>query len=107
MSSAKSFDAHWPKPNSIARKRRSCSVSVFGSCVTVCSAYVLMSRNSSMHLRFMIDSDGWCNGAQRVPSPNCDARPDNTSVDLLVIHNISLPPGEFGGDYIADLFLNR
>jgi len=41
------------------------------------------------------------------PSPNADERPAGASVDLLVIHNISLPPGEFGGGYIRDLFLNR
>ncbi len=40
-------------------------------------------------------------------SPNQDARPEGTVVDLLVIHNISLPPGEFGGPWIDDLFLNR
>ena len=37
-------------------------------------------------------------GARRVPSPNCDARPAGAQVTLLVIHAISLPPGEFGGD---------
>lgn len=42
-----------------------------------------------------------------LPSPNCDARDAGVSVDLLVIHNISLPPGEFGGSGIIDLFLNR
>lgn len=41
------------------------------------------------------------------PSPNQDARPLDTAVDLLVIHNISLPPGMFGGPWIEDLFLNR
>ncbi len=40
------------------------------------------------------------------PSPNCDARPE-TKIDLLVIHGISLPPGEFGGPNIDALFLNR
>jgi AmpD protein len=56
---------------------------------------------------YAIDADGWCAAAQRVPSPNCDARADGTAVDLLVIHNISLPPGEFGTPYIEDLFCNR
>lgn len=56
---------------------------------------------------FDIDADGWCCGAQRMPSPNCDARPAGVAIDLLVIHNISLPPGQFGGQYIADLFGNR
>lgn len=41
------------------------------------------------------------------PSPNCDARPLDAAVDLLVIHGISLPPGEFGGPWIDALFTNR
>lgn len=40
------------------------------------------------------------------PSPNCDARPAAGELDLIVIHNISLPPGEFGGPYIGQLFTN-
>lgn len=43
---------------------------------------------------------------RRIPSPNCDRRPPGTSIDLLVIHNISLPPGEFGGEAVAQLFTN-
>ncbi len=42
-----------------------------------------------------------------VASPNCDDRPGGAKVELVVIHNISLPPGEFGGPYIEDLFMNR
>ncbi len=53
-----------------------------------------------------IDADGWLAGAQRVPSPNCDDRPHG-EISLLVIHNISLPPGQFGGDAVTRLFLNR
>ena len=53
-----------------------------------------------------IDSDGWLAGVRRLPSPNCDDRPHG-EISLLVIHNISLPPGEFGGDAVAHLFLNR
>ncbi len=41
------------------------------------------------------------------PSANCDDRPPNEAVTLLVVHNISLPPGEFGGGGVVDLFLNR
>jgi AmpD protein len=40
-------------------------------------------------------------------SPNRDERPMGTEVDLLVIHSISLPPGEYGGTWIEDFFLNR
>jgi AmpD protein len=42
-----------------------------------------------------------------LPSPNCDERPAGAQIELLVIHSISLPPGEFGGPGIEDLFLNR
>lgn len=62
---------------------------------------------SQTDLSFLsIDETGWCPQAQRQPSPNCDARPHSSDSDLLVIHNISLPPGQFGGPYIADLFGN-
>jgi AmpD protein len=64
-----------------------------------------MSRNESC--RFNVDADGWCNEAQRKVSPNFDARPADSKITLLVIHNISLPPGQFGGQFIADLFCNR
>lgn len=57
--------------------------------------------------RFDIGEDGWSRGVRRVPSPNFDVRAADTLIDLLVIHNISLPPDQFGGPYIADLFTNR
>jgi len=41
------------------------------------------------------------------PSPNADERPAGVEPDLLVIHNISLPPGRFGGPWIEQLFLNQ
>ena len=44
---------------------------------------------------------------RRVDSPNQDARPAGTEVTLAVIHSISLPPGEYGGDAIERLFTNR
>ena len=50
---------------------------------------------------------GWVSSARRFASPNCDARPPGTAVTLGVIHGISLPPGEFGGPGIAELFTNR
>ncbi|MFC3109089.1 1,6-anhydro-N-acetylmuramyl-L-alanine amidase AmpD [Undibacterium arcticum] len=58
-------------------------------------------------VRLVIAPDGWCRQALCEPSPNCDPRPADVALDLLVIHNISLPPGQFGGPYIADLFGNR
>jgi AmpD protein len=55
-----------------------------------------------------IDPDeGWLTGARRVVSPNCDARPDGADISLMVVHGISLPPGEYGGHWIDDLFCNR
>ena len=42
-----------------------------------------------------------------VPSPNVDDRPANTEIDLIVVHGISMPPGEFGGPYIEQLFTNQ
>ncbi|MDR3414114.1 MAG: 1,6-anhydro-N-acetylmuramyl-L-alanine amidase AmpD [Formivibrio sp.] len=54
----------------------------------------------------VIDTDGWLCAARRVPSPNFDARADGVCVDMVVLHNISLPPGEFGGEDIERLFTN-
>ena len=54
-----------------------------------------------------INADGWWPPARRYDSPNFDARPVGVAVELLVIHNISLPAGRFGGPHIADLFTNR
>ncbi len=51
-------------------------------------------------------ADGWLSPATRLPSPHHNARPQG-DVSLLVIHGISLPPGEFGGPWIGDLFLGR
>lgn len=56
-----------------------------------------------MHLD---SATGWCHGIRHCPSPNFNQRPDG-EISLLVIHNISLPPGRFGGPEVADLFLNR
>lgn len=49
---------------------------------------------------------GLVTGARQIPSPNCDARPDPADISLIVVHGISLPPGEFGGPWVADLFTN-
>ena len=57
--------------------------------------------------QFFIDDDGWCRAARPYASPYCDARPPGTDIDLLVIHNISLPAGHFGGPHVADLFTGR
>jgi AmpD protein len=56
---------------------------------------------------FHPDPAGWVPAARRVPSPNFDARPAHMPVDLVVIHNISLPPGQFGSGDIEAFFQNR
>lgn len=52
-----------------------------------------------------VDDRGWLTGAEHIPSPNCDDRPGG-EISLLVIHNISLPPEQFGGDGVQRLFTN-
>lgn len=49
---------------------------------------------------------GWWEGARRIESPNFGPRPPAARVCLAVIHSISLPPGEYGGDAIERLFTN-
>ncbi|ACC71812.1 1,6-anhydro-N-acetylmuramyl-L-alanine amidase AmpD [Paraburkholderia phymatum] len=57
--------------------------------------------------RFTVDANGWVDEARQLPSPNFEARPNGARPTLIVVHNISLPPNEFGGPGITDLFLNR
>jgi len=54
-----------------------------------------------------LDALGWLSAARKLPSPNCDARPEGVAIELIVIHNISLPPGVFDGDAVIELFTNR
>lgn len=53
-----------------------------------------------------LDVNGSLDAADRVDSPNCDDRPPGITISLLVIHCISLPPGEFGGNQVLELFTN-
>jgi len=50
--------------------------------------------------------EGWLQLVRRVPSPNADCRPTGVGLELIVIHGISLPPGQFGGSAIDELFCN-
>lgn len=50
---------------------------------------------------------GLLDAARFSPSPNCDPRPEGLSPEVLIVHNISLPPGQFGGDDVECLFRNR
>ncbi|MDQ3259582.1 MAG: 1,6-anhydro-N-acetylmuramyl-L-alanine amidase AmpD [Pseudomonadota bacterium] len=56
---------------------------------------------------FTVDAGGFVCGARLIGSPNFDERPEGAGIDLLVIHNISLPPGEFGGPGVISFFNNR
>jgi AmpD protein len=49
---------------------------------------------------------GLMRGVRQIASPNCDSRPPGVEADLIVVHGISLPPGEFGGPWIDRLFTN-
>lgn len=49
---------------------------------------------------------GMLHPARQQPSPNFDARPDGTFAELIIVHGISLPPGEYGGPWIDHLFTN-
>jgi N-acetyl-anhydromuramoyl-L-alanine amidase len=50
--------------------------------------------------------DGWYGFARRLDSPNFGPRPAGAQVDLIVVHSISLPPGEYGGEQVQQLFTN-
>ena len=63
--------------------------------------------SASVPASFLPDAEGWVPAARRVPSPNFDERPAGMPVDLVVLHNISLPPGQFGSGDIEAFFQNR
>jgi AmpD protein len=65
-----------------------------------------MDYSSSLETALSIDTHGWLRGVARVPSPNADERPPECEPELVVVHGISLPPGEFGGPWIDRLFTN-
>lgn len=73
----------------------------------------MLKRIDSLHTPMAVatawsmDQHGWCKQAKHIVSPNFGVRPSGMPIDLLVIHNISLPLAEFGGDFILDLFQNQ
>jgi len=67
----------------------------------------VIPRTRARPKRLAIDAQGRANIARQIRSSNCDARPADASIALIVIHGISLPPGEFGGDGVTRLFTNR
>ena len=65
-------------------------------------------RARGMIVAMEIDvATGWLADTRRATSPNCDARPPGAWPELIVVHCISLPPGEFGGPWIDAFFSNR
>jgi len=50
--------------------------------------------------------DGWYGYARKLASPNFGSRPDGANIDLIVVHSISLPPGQYGGNEVQELFTN-
>ena len=76
----------------------------------------MMSRQRALmtlpeHAALPIDrtlwQDGWYRHAGVLASPNCNPRPEGVSIDLVVIHSISLPPGEFDNGNVQRLFTNQ
>lgn len=55
----------------------------------------------------MLISNHWLQGVEKLVSPHCNERPIAAKLDTLVIHCASLPPGEFTGDLVADLFMGK
>jgi AmpD protein len=57
--------------------------------------------------KIQIHSNGICSQAKFIASPNIDARPSQEDISLIVIHNISLPPNQYGGNAVVELFTNQ
>lgn len=57
--------------------------------------------------KFHIDDAGWLQSVEVIRSPNFDARPEHAQIKLIVVHGISLPPGDYGGGHIQSFFCNN
>lgn len=68
---------------------------------------ILLGTGMGLKAAWNLDATGLLDSARYIESPNCDDRPNDVAIVLLVIHNISLPPGQFDGSGIVDLFTNR
>jgi AmpD protein len=66
-----------------------------------------MLKSEFKNLKYTLDADGYVQSATQIASPNFDARPENTKIDLIVIHNISLPPNIYAGLGVVQLFTNQ
>lgn len=80
-------------------------ISLLLSFFTACS--LAPGRPPVRQAPLTIDAAGWVRGAEDIPSPNFDDRPLGDTVNLVVIHNISLPARHYGGDDVIRLFTNR
>ena len=106
------------KPNKNKPERASTAPEVMVQC-QYCKVHLPRSESSTCDERFYcstehlqaLDSQGWLGDAQWRISPNQDVRPENVQPDLVVIHHISLPPGEFrnqsSSQHIVDFFQNK
>lgn len=63
--------------------------------------------NEAQEAQEIVWLDGWYRFAQRLVSPNFGPRPAGVSIDLIVLHSISLPPGVYGGGQVQALFTNQ
>ena len=93
-------DKHASQSHSVRSRSRVAFI-----CAQLSHMLATASEPKGMHLQVDLDS-GLMRGARQVASPNCDARPPGVEADLIVVHGISLPPGEFGGPWIERLFMN-
>ena len=55
----------------------------------------------------LINEADWIQGVESIASPNFGRRPPHQDIKLIVVHAISLPPGEYGGNYVQQLFTNQ
>jgi AmpD protein len=66
-----------------------------------------MANPKLKNQKLKLNAAGYVESASQIASPNFDARPENTKIDLIVIHNISLPPNIYAGSGVMQLFTNQ
>mgnify|MGYP000269886837 CR=1 FL=1 len=64
-------------------------------------------RSTDFTMHFDLWQNGWCQAAEKCESPNFGPRPSTAQIDLIVVHSISLPPGEYGTQAVQQLFTNQ
>src|ERR1700676_112720 len=78
-------------------------VSIHGARIVAYAMVAVVHEGADLQVDL---ASGRLRDAAQLASPNCDARPPGVEADLIVVHGISLPPGEFGGPWIDRLFTN-